>query len=140
VTSASASPGGAGAVPSQTPGSENGKPRAGTATDPAAPGSTGGPTGAPATTTTAPPASATAGPPSDPRTFDTEGGTVRAECTGAGQAHLLEVTAVKPYKAERIAAGPAASASVDFRHGNRTVRVVVTCAAGTPSADIAATG
>ncbi|MGI5240927.1 protein kinase domain-containing protein [Dactylosporangium sp. CA-139066] len=135
-----AAPRGSGAAPTPTPAGENGRPRAGTATDPAVPGSAGGTTGAPPATTSTTSAPPTTGAPSAPRTFETEGGTVRAECTAAGQAHLLEYTPARAFRAERPVPGPAASVSVDFRHGNRTLRVIVTCPAGTPSADVTETG
>ncbi|GAA4250127.1 hypothetical protein GCM10022255_037180 [Dactylosporangium darangshiense] len=125
AASATASPALSGATPTARP--VGGNPRPGTVTQPVVPAL---PAGTTATSTTAAPTT----PPPGPRTFDTDGGTVQAECTPSGEAHLLQWTAARPYRAEQADPGPAASASVEFRHGNRTVRVVVTCSGGVPSA------
>ena len=97
--------------------------------------------GAPATTTAAPdaeePEPTTAAPTTDPpaeeRTLTSTGGSVRATCPSASTAQLLSWSPTKPYKVNEVDEGPAASAVVVFKHGNRLVRMTVTCSEGIPS-------
>jgi serine/threonine-protein kinase len=112
--------------PRQTPGNSGNA-----APPPGAPPPSAGSPGAPIPTSTAPTSK-----PTQPqsRTFTSAGGTVEAACTADGLARLLSWTPVKPYKVERVDAGPATSATAVFRHGNNTVQMIITCADGVPSA------
>jgi serine/threonine-protein kinase len=127
-----------------------GPPGAGTTTGPAAAGPGRTPDGqgvappaggAPATTTAAPdaeePEPTTAAPTTDPpaeeRTLTSTGGSVRATCPSASTAQLLSWSATKPYKVNEVDEGPASSALAVFKHGNRLVRMTVTCSDGVPS-------
>jgi serine/threonine-protein kinase len=100
-------------------------------------------------TNAGPPADPTrtpAGPPPPPPattaaergtdTFSSSGGSVTATCTQADQAKVLSVTPARSYRVESVNAGPAPTATVVFRHGNRSVHVAVTCANGQPSATV----
>ncbi|MET8152565.1 serine/threonine-protein kinase [Actinoplanes sp. NPDC049668] len=93
-------------------------------------------TTAPVTATTGatptPDAEPTPAPPQE-RTLTSAGGSVRAVCPEAGTAQLLSWTAAKPYKVDEVEAGPASAAVAVFRHGNRQVRMTVTCSGGVPS-------
>jgi len=72
------------------------------------------------------------------QTFTSPGGSVVAECTAAGLAHLLSWTSTSPYKAKKIVEGPAVQASIRFKDPDTTsiIDVVVTCVDGLPTADI----
>jgi serine/threonine-protein kinase len=83
----------------------------------------------PAPTTTAP----TTDPPAQERTLSSSAGSVRATCAGPSTAQLLSWSATKPYKVNEVDEGPAASPAVVFKHGNRLVRMTVTCSGGVPS-------
>ncbi|WP_433619261.1 protein kinase domain-containing protein [Dactylosporangium sp. CA-139114] len=85
-----------------------------------------GPTGGATTTGPATP------PPPTQRRFTSEGGTITAECAG-GLARITDQTPTKPWKVDDERPGPAAAASVTFRHGNTRVTMRVTCPGGTPS-------
>jgi serine/threonine-protein kinase len=61
---------------------------------------------------------------------------VRATCPSPGTAELLSWSPTKPYKLEDVNEGPAQAATAVFRHGNRYVRMTVTCSGGVPSADV----
>ncbi|MEO3819671.1 protein kinase [Plantactinospora sp. B24E8] len=74
--------------------------------------------------------------PTVERTLDSAGGSVRASCTADGEARLLSWTATSPYRVEQVEPGPARSTTVTFRHGNRTVRMTVTCRDGVPTAAV----
>ncbi|MFI5907977.1 serine/threonine-protein kinase [Dactylosporangium sp. NPDC051541] len=131
--SASAGPAATG---SPAPGGGTGSPPAGLA--PVVPGvttTTATAPGGPVTTTGPAPGPTTAGPTNGPaaQTFSSEGGSVTAECTGSGQAHVTGAAPTKPYKVDDEQPGPAAAASVTFKHGNRRVTMTVTCSGGTPS-------
>jgi serine/threonine-protein kinase len=118
---------------------------AGTPGQPQTPGN--GPNAAPVPGTAAPSAGATlpatpTSPPSptpkptqpQPRSLTSAGGTVEATCTADGLARLLSWTPARSYKVDRVDAGPAASATAVFRHGNNTVQMTITCTDGVPSA------
>nr|BFE58217.1 hypothetical protein GCM10020063_027430 [Dactylosporangium thailandense] len=94
------------------------------------PGPTGGATGV-ATTTDPVTPPATDRPPAS-RTFTSEGGAVTAECAD-GMARITDRTPAKSWKVDDEQTGPAAVASVTFRHGNTRVTMTVTCPGGTPS-------
>jgi serine/threonine-protein kinase len=83
----------------------------------------------PEPTTTAP----TTDPPAQERTFSSAAGSVRATCPSSSTAELLSWSATKPYKVNDVDQGPAASTAVVFKHGNRLVRMAVTCSGGVPS-------
>ena len=95
--------------------------------------------------TGAPDDMAPADPPDDPvtttppvttpqeRTLSSDGGTVLATCPTATTALLESWTPTKPYKVDDVSPGPAESAVVVFRHGNRRVQMTVTCSAGIPA-------
>ena len=83
----------------------------------------------PEPTTTAP----TTNPPAQEQTFTSTGGSVRATCPSASTAQLLSWSATKPFKVNEVDEGPAASAVVVFKHGNRFVQMTVTCSDGVPS-------
>ncbi|MER7283003.1 serine/threonine-protein kinase [Dactylosporangium sp. NPDC000244] len=100
------------------------------ATSGAAPGPTGGATGGVTTTDPATPPP-TERPPAS-RTFTSEGGAVTAECAD-GLARITDRTPAKSWKVDDEQTGPAAAASVTFRHGNTRVTMTVTCPGGTPS-------
>jgi hypothetical protein len=124
----SASPSASGTPGSpQTPlsGVANGTPLPGTPSPSSRPPSAGTPT------PTSP-----ASKPTQPqqRSLSSEGGTVVATCTPDDLAQLLSWTPTKPYKVDRIDAGPASAAVAVFRHGNKTVQMTITCANGVPSA------
>ncbi|MCA2213170.1 serine/threonine-protein kinase [Jidongwangia harbinensis] len=74
-------------------------------------------------------------PAAQERTLTSTGGSVRATCTSSGSARLLSWSASKPYKVQEVDEGPADVARAVFRHGNRYVRMAVTCNDGVPSAD-----
>ncbi len=78
----------------------------------------------------------TAAPDPEPqeRTLTSTGGTVRATCPSPATVQLLSWTATKPYKVQDVDAGPASSALVVYKHGNRRVEMTVTCSGGVPSA------
>ncbi|WP_426514159.1 serine/threonine-protein kinase [Dactylosporangium sp. McL0621] len=93
-----------------------------------------GPTdGATATGTPPPTPAATTGAP--PGTFTSAGGSVTAECRD-GLAMITASTPTKPYRLDEEHPGPAAAASVRFRHGNDVVTMTVTCAGGTPAVEV----
>jgi serine/threonine-protein kinase len=75
-------------------------------------------------------------PSSEPqvRTFSSAAGSVTATCPTVDTAKLLSWSAVRPYKVQKVAAGPAATTGVVFKHGNSRLRVTVTCSGGQPSA------
>jgi hypothetical protein len=83
----------------------------------------------PTATTTAP----TADPPAEERTLTSSGGSVRATCTSASTAKLVSWSATKPFKVNDVDAGPGSNAVAEFKHGNRLVRMTVTCSDGVPS-------
>ncbi|MEU8612908.1 septum formation initiator, partial [Actinoplanes sp. NPDC048791] len=102
--------------------------------------------GAPNPTTTPPgggpeePEPTTAAPTTEPpeaveRTFTSDGGSVRATCPSASTAKLLSWSPTKPYKVNDVDEGPGSSAYAVFKHGNRLVRLTVTCSGGIPSVD-----
>jgi hypothetical protein len=113
--------------PLHTPlsGAANGTPLPGTPSPSSRPPSGGTPT------PTSP-----ASKPTQPqqRSLSSAGGTVVATCTPDGLAQLLSWTPTKPYKVDRVDAGPASAAIAVFRHGNDTVQMTITCASGVPSA------
>ena len=47
---------------------------------------------------------------------------------------LLSWAPATSYRVDTYNAGPAAAASITFKHGNTAVRMIVTCAGGVPSA------
>jgi hypothetical protein len=112
----------------RTPG--NGAINAGPATGTAAPST--GPTSAATPTSTSPPTPKPTQP--QQRSLSSAGGTVEATCNPDGLARLLSWTPARSYKVDRVDAGPAASATAVFRHGNNTVQMTITCADGVPSA------
>jgi hypothetical protein len=69
-----------------------------------------------------------------PRTFDSTGGAVTARCADDTTAEMVSWEPVKPYKVDQVAAGPAPTAVIVFKHGKDRVRVAVTCDGGRPSA------
>jgi hypothetical protein len=81
--------------------------------------------------------SATPTTTSPPRTFDTDGGTVTAECRGT----LAVLTSWAPnpgYAVKNHDAGPTAVARMMFKSTStvRTVNIQVTCDTGTPIANV----
>ncbi len=110
--------------------------------DPAGPdapvGTPGGtqPTGTDPNTTSTPGGRAspthTSKPPQE-RTLSSTGGSVRVTCPSASTAQLLSWTAIKPYKVDQVSAGPGSAPVAVFKHGNRQVRMTVTCSEGIPS-------
>lgn len=111
---------------SARPGASGTPSAAGTGTGAAEPG-----------TTAVPPPSPTADPTPPPpqvRTLSSPGGSVRATCTTDGRAQLLSWAAATSYRVDSYNAGPAAAASITFKHGNDLARMTVTCADGVPSA------
>ncbi len=92
--------------------------------------SSGPPAGATPTSTTPAPK------PTQPqrRSLSSTGGTVVATCTPDELAQLLSWTPTKPYKTDRVDAGPAPAAVAVFRHGKNTVQMTITCTDGVPSA------
>jgi serine/threonine-protein kinase len=90
----------------------------------------------PAPTTAAPtqPTQATKPPAAEQRTLTAAGGSVQATCTSGDEAKLLSWTPTKPYKLKDVDPGPATAASAEFKHGNRTSTITVTCTGGIPSA------
>jgi hypothetical protein len=68
------------------------------------------------------------------RTLSSAGGTLRATCTGQGQAQILSATPARSYKLENYDSGPAPAPNAAFRHGNTTLVMTVTCTDGEPSA------
>ncbi|MDT5031840.1 MAG: eukaryotic-like serine/threonine-protein kinase [Actinoplanes sp.] len=110
---------------------------------PVATTSAGAPTQRPTTRPTAtktsrptPTTPSTSKPPTKPRvrTFSSAGGSVTATCPTVATAQLLSWGANKPYKVQKVEAGPSAAPFVVFRHGNSRVRMTVTCSGGEPSA------
>jgi serine/threonine-protein kinase len=79
------------------------------------------------------PSSPTTSSPPPPATFTSDGGTVRAECTPEGLAHLLSWSATSPYRVGRVDAGPATTAVASFTRGSRTIDMTVTCTGTTPT-------
>lgn len=71
--------------------------------------------------------------PTTPKTFTSAGGTVQARCVSAGRVEVVTWEPVKPYKVDEIAAGPATTAVVVFKHGGDRVRMAATCSGGVPS-------
>jgi serine/threonine-protein kinase len=69
------------------------------------------------------------------RTFTSVGGTVRATCAGPSTARLISWSATRPFRVDRVDAGPAATAVATFKQGQRFVRMTVTCQEGVPSAN-----
>jgi serine/threonine-protein kinase len=128
-------PGAQAPTSSTTPGTPGSRQTPGNSGNPAPPPGTLPPSAgsprAPIPTSTAPAPKPTQ---PQPRTFTSAGGTVEAVCTADGLARLLSWAPVKPYKVERVDAGPATSATAVFRHGNSTVQMIITCADGVPSA------
>jgi serine/threonine-protein kinase len=72
----------------------------------------------------------TAGPTAEVRSFSSNAGSVRATCSSPSTPDLLSWSATKPYKVNDVDEGAAA---VVFKHGNRLVRMSVTCSGGVPS-------
>jgi serine/threonine-protein kinase len=72
-------------------------------------------------------------PPAVEETLSSDGGSVRATCTSGGDAWLLSWTATRPYRVEQVDPGPSQTTTAAFRHGNRTVRMTITCTDGVPS-------
>jgi serine/threonine protein kinase len=77
-----------------------------------------------------PPTPTTAG---DTETFTSSGGSVTATCTAPDLAKLLSWTVAKGFRVYAANPGPATTATIEFRHGQETVRMSVTCADGRPS-------
>ncbi|GAA4244931.1 serine/threonine-protein kinase [Dactylosporangium darangshiense] len=98
-----------------------------TGTTPAAP-----PSDPPAAPPSAPSSPATSSPP-PPVTFTSDGGTIRAECTPEGLAHLVSWSATSPFRVRRVDAGPATTAVASFARGGRTIDMTVTCTGTTPT-------
>jgi serine/threonine-protein kinase len=61
---------------------------------------------------------------------------VVATCQPGDQAQLLSTTPTKPYKLGTEHAGPAATATATFVHGNKSVLMAITCAGGVPTATV----
>ncbi|MET7400502.1 serine/threonine-protein kinase [Dactylosporangium sp. NPDC005572] len=92
--------------------------------------------GAPPTSSAAPSASpAPSLSAAAPVTFTSDGGTAAARCAD-GRAELTAWEAARSYKVETVTPGPAATATVTFRHGNDLVDIAVTCAGGTPRSEV----
>ena len=68
------------------------------------------------------------------KTFTSIGGTIEARCNAAGKAKLVAWAAKKPYKVERVSAGPALAAVIVFKHSVNRIRTTVTCVGGDPVA------
>ncbi|WP_234359380.1 serine/threonine-protein kinase [Plantactinospora sp. BC1] len=126
--------GGPGTSPSAVPGPVTGFPPGG---QPGGGPVTGDPVGetpsgpgepAPSTPESPPPST----PAPDGRTLTSDGGSVEATCTDGG-AWLLSWTPNRPYRTDEVEPGPAAATMVRFRHGNRQVRMTITCTDGVPS-------
>lgn len=109
----------------------------GSATDGSAASPAPQPGSGPASITTPP---ATTGGPSPASTrpvpFTTEAGTAQAACAGGGQVRVVTSAPIRPYKTETQQTGPAATAYVEFRHGNDLVRMTFTCPSGAPVMDV----
>ncbi|WP_422769760.1 protein kinase domain-containing protein [Plantactinospora sp. WMMC1484] len=71
-------------------------------------------------------------PTPEQRTLTSDGGSVRATCD-RGDAWLLSWEPNRPYRTEEVEPGPAPATMVRFRHGNRDVRMTITCIDGVPS-------
>jgi serine/threonine-protein kinase len=82
------------------------------------------------------PSAAPSGSAAAPAWFTAAGGQVLASCSADDQAVLSSWTAIDGFKLDQVQPGPAPSASVSFRHGNRTSAVTVTCSAGVPVAQL----
>ncbi|MEE6263038.1 serine/threonine-protein kinase [Plantactinospora sonchi] len=115
------------------------------------PGASGQPPASPIDLATTPPPATSAPPtpsvssppepsPSVERTLGSAGGSVRATCTADGDARLLSWTATPPYRVAQVEPGPARSATVTFRHGNKVVHMTVACRDGVPTAVNSAPG
>ncbi|WP_330186399.1 serine/threonine-protein kinase [Dactylosporangium sp. AC04546] len=94
--------------------------------------------GAPPATAPPPPPSVSTAPSASaapPVTFTSDGGTATARCAD-GRAQLTGWEAARSYTVETATPGPAATATVTFRHGNDLVDIAVTCAGGTPRAEV----
>jgi hypothetical protein len=93
----------------------------------------------PASPTTAPPATPTTASTaaSAPRGLTVPGGTLVAECAG-GQVTLTSWSPDQGFRADDVARGPAASASIKFKNDGTENVVVVTCRDGEPHADTVA--
>jgi hypothetical protein len=137
-----------GSVPGQAPGpGTSPAPEASSATgavpapqDPAATPAAGAPTdGTPSGPAPPPPGTnpnGTVGGPTSPsveETFTTEGGSVRARCTGS-LAFLVSWQAADGFEAKVVERGPAAEAHIRFHPRGRPVGVKVRCPQGTPVA------
>src|SRR6516164_294942 len=90
-----------------------------------------------------PAARRSAPPPSPAATGGTvltsQGGTLVASCTGA-RAYLVSWSPQQGFAASDVVRGPAAHAQVTFIGGQLTVTMVVSCAAGVPTAALTAVG
>jgi hypothetical protein len=100
-----------------------------------------------------PPTSATAlpspgarhsAPPASPGTtggtvLTSQGGTLVASCAGA-RAYLVSWSPQQGFGSSDVVRGPATNAQVTFIGGQLTVTMVVSCAAGVPTATVTAVG
>ena len=126
ATSTSAGPGGTPASGAPNPLGGPTAPAPTTAPGASAPGDLAPTTTSPAPSTTSP-----------PQTFDSDGGTVTAECRGT----LAALTSWEPkpgYAVKNHEAGPATVARMMFKSTStgRTINIQVTCDTGTPIANI----
>jgi hypothetical protein len=94
----------------------------------------------PSPSRTAPPSPAARRPgsPPSPRTtggtvLTSQGGTIVAGCTGT-RAYVVSWSPQQGFASTDVVRGPAASAQVTFTGGQLTVTMVVSCAAGVPTA------
>ena len=77
-------------------------------------------------------------PPSSPAPQPTDtvlnsiGGTVMADCQGAG-AYLASWSPAQGYEATTVIRGPAATAKVTFTSSRKLVTMAISCSGGTPS-------
>jgi serine/threonine-protein kinase len=81
-----------------------------------------------------PSVSTTAAAPPEERTLSSAAGTVRATCPSGDTAQILSWSPVKPYKVDRVVAGPAAAPAVTFKQHGTRITMTVTCSGGVPSA------
>ena len=93
---------------------------------------------------TARPTARPAASPSSPGTaggtlLTSQGGTVVASCAGA-RAYLVSWSPQQGFGSSDVVRGPATNAQVTFIGGQLTVTMVVSCAAGVPTATVTAVG
>ena len=68
------------------------------------------------------------------RTLPVQGGTVQARCGDDGRATLIAWSPAPGFRVDDSTRGPAASLSITFTHESESVRTVITCVDGEPTA------